>query len=356
MNEPIDKITSDNQASIAVVLINLGTPDAPNKQEVRRYLKEFLSDTRVVEIPRVLWQIILRSVILPFRPKQSAKKYASIWLEQGSPLRVYTEKQVALLTQQLADKGIRVVVRHAMRYGAPSIPSVLSELEKEGIDRILVFPAYPQYSCTTTASVFDAVFKHYEQVRNIPELRLIKHYHDHPRYIDALKKQIEAYWAVNGRPDKLLMSFHGVPLRTQQLGDPYQAECLKTAELLVAALGLEKEQYQVTFQSRFGKAKWLQPYTAGTLAKLGKEGFHRVDVVCPGFISDCLETLEEINIEGKQIFLSSGGKEFHLIPCLNDSAAWGKASAEIALLSMSGWPIHTRQHCSMEKVCAELEN
>lgn len=354
MNVQIEKTVEEAKSTIAVVLVNLGTPDAPNAPEVRRYLKQFLSDPRVVEIPRFLWQIILRGFILPFRPKQSAKKYAAVWMEQGSPLRVYTEKQVTLLKQQFADKDIQVIVKYAMRYGTPAVADVLSDLEKEGVDRILVFPAYPQYSCTTTASVYDAVFQHYETTRNIPELRFIKHYHDHPRYIDALKKQIEAYWAVNGQPDKLLMSFHGVPLRTQLLGDPYQKECLKTAQLLVEALGLEKSQYQVTFQSRFGKAKWLQPYTANTLAKLGKEGVKRVDVVCPGFISDCLETLEEINMEGKQTFLSSGGKEFHLIPCLNDSPAWGKASAEIALLSMSGWPIHSRQYaCETEKECAD---
>lgn len=325
---------------IAVVLVNLGTPDAPKVPEVRRYLREFLSDKRVVELPRFLWNMILYGIILPFRPKQSAEKYATVWLESGSPLKVYTEKQVVLLQQQLADRGIDVTVKYAMRYGSPSVASVLADLQKEQVDRILILPAYPQYSCTTTASVYDAVFQYCAKTRNLPELRIVKHYHDHPRYIEALKKRIEAYWDNNGRPDTLVMSFHGVPQRTQLLGDPYYKECQVTAKLLAEALGLEPQQYLVTFQSRFGKAKWLQPYTAATLAKLGKAGTRRVDVFCPGFISDCLETLEEMNIEGKTTFLSSGGKEFHLIPCLNDSPAWGKASAEIALLSMSGWPIH----------------
>ena len=225
-----------------------------------------------------------------------------------------------------------------MRYGHPSLPEVLGKLKTDGCDRILILPAYPQYSGTTTASIFDTVFSHYSKVRNIPELRLVKHYHDHDAYVQALAKSVRAYWDMHGRPNKLVMSFHGVPKRTLLLGDPYHCECHKTARLLAAHLGLGPQQYLVTFQSRFGKAEWLQPYTAPALVKLAKEGVARVDVLCPGFTSDCLETLEEIAIEAKRDFLTAGGKEFHYIPCLNESPAWISALVEIVEQHLAGWP------------------
>lgn len=322
----------------AVLLVNLGTPDAPTTSAVRRYLKQFLSDTRVVEIPRAIWWLILHGIILPLRSGKSAQKYASIWTNEGSPLKLHTEKQAVLLRGYLGQRGHQVEVAYAMRYGNPSLSSVLDKLKLDGCDRILVLPAYPQYSATTTASIFDAVFSHYAQVRNVPELRLVKHYHDHEAYIQALKESVLAHWAMNGMPDKLLMSFHGVPKRTLLLGDPYHCECHKTARLLAQQLELSQEQYMVTFQSRFGKAEWLQPYTAPTLEKLARQGVARVDVMCPGFTSDCLETLEEIGMEAKTGFLKAGGKEFNLIPCLNQSPAWINALAMLAEEQLIGWP------------------
>jgi len=322
----------------AVVLVNLGTPDAPTTSAVRRYLKQFLSDKRVVEVPRLVWWFILNLIILPFRSGQSAKKYASIWTKDGSPLKIHTEKQALLLKGYLGERGHEVHVTYAMRYGSPSIPSVLQKLKNEGYERLLILSAYPQYSATTTASNFDAVFRHYQQVRNVPELRMIKNYHDHDAYIDALKQSVQAHWLANGRPEKLVMSFHGLPKAFLLRGDPYHCECYKTARLLAEALGLNKEQYVVTFQSRLGRAEWLQPYTAPTVQKLAKDGVKRIDVICPGFIADCLETLEEIAMEVRVDFLNAGGKEFNYIPCLNESPAWMRGLAEIAEQHLIGWP------------------
>ncbi len=321
----------------AVVLVNLGTPEAPTRKAVRSYLKEFLSDRRVVEIPGVVWWCILHGIILPFSSTKSAEKYASIWMPDGSPLKIYTQRQAALLQTTLSDRGEDVTVTYAMRYGEPSVSNVLDRLKGAGCDRIVILPAYPQYSGTTTASVFDAVFTHYVRVRNVPQLRFIKHYYEHPAYIEALKQRVLAYWEVHGRPDKLVMSFHGVPKRTQMLGDPYYYECQKTARLLAQALSLPESKYLLTFQSRFGRAEWLQPYTAPTLAQFGKAGVKRIDVVCPGFTSDCLETLEEISMEGRDLFLAAGGKTFHYIPCLNDAPVAGVALADIVTEYLAGW-------------------
>jgi ferrochelatase len=251
---------------------------------------------------------------------------------------VHTEKQSILLRGWLGERGHEVQVAYAMRYGNPSVPSVLARLKKEGCDRVLILPAYPQYSAAATASVQDAVATYYKGVRNIPELRFVKHYHDHESYIAALRQSVLRHWEMNGRPDRLVMSFHGIPKRSLHLGDPYHCECHKTARLLAAQLGLNEGEYVVSFQSRFGKAEWLQPYTAPTLAKLAREGVRRVDVMCPGFVADCLETLEEIGIEGRQAFLTAGGKEYHLIPCLNEAPEWIEALAKIAEQHMSGWP------------------
>ncbi|MBP0600333.1 ferrochelatase [Herbaspirillum sp. LeCh32-8] len=325
--------------STAVVLVNLGTPDAPDTPALRRYLRQFLSDPRVVEIPRAVWWFILNGIIVPFRSSKSAQKYASIWTERGSPLRVHTEGQAAALGAQLAARGHhQLKVVHAMRYGSPALPDVLDRLKAEGCTRILVLPAYPQYSGTTTASIFDAVFAHYRQVRNIPELRLIRDYHDHDGYIQALRQSVLDHWALHGKPEKLVMSFHGVPKRTLLLGDPYHCECHSTARLLAESLGLSQDEYLVTFQSRFGKAEWLQPYTAPTLQELARQGVRRVDVMCPGFTSDCLETLEEIAMEGKDEFLHAGGQEFHFIACLNESPAWIAGMVDVAEQHLAGWP------------------
>jgi ferrochelatase len=325
-------------AKAGILLINLGTPTAPTARAVKPYLKQFLSDPRVVEIPRLVWWPILNGIILNTRPKQSAAKYAKIWTRDGSPLRVHTEKQATLLKGYL---GERVKTPHsiawAMRYGEPSIGTVLRELRGQGCDRILVLPLYPQYAASTTASAFDAVFDAVKRMRNAPALRLVKHYHDHPGYITALAKDINDYWMANGRPDKLVMSFHGVPRFTLDRGDPYHCECQVTGRLLAQELGLKPEQYMVTFQSRFGRSEWLKPYTIDTIGTLGKRKTSRVDVVCPGFVSDCLETLEEIGIENKAAFLKAGGGEFHYIPCLNQRHEWIQALARIAAENLHGW-------------------
>jgi ferrochelatase len=284
------------KSGTAILLCNLGTPDAPTASALRRYLAEFLSDKRVVEIPRLLWLAILHGIILRIRPKKSAAKYASIWMPDGSPLKVWTERQARMLGTEMAALGHQVEVRYAMRYGNPSIASQLDQLKLEGITRVLILPAYPQYSATTTASVFDAVYTWAADVRRLPEFRFLNHYHDVPGYIDALAASIQAHWQTHGQADKLVMSFHGVPERTLQLGDPYHCECYKTARLLAEKLALPKDRYQLTFQSRFGKAKWLEPYTEPTLVKMAQESVKSVDVVCPGFTGDCLETLEEINM------------------------------------------------------------
>jgi ferrochelatase len=325
-------------ARTAILLINLGTPEAPTRAAVRRYLKEFLSDPRVVEIPRPLWWLILNGVILNLRPAKSAAKYALIWDQDGSPLRVHTERQAKLLRGYLGAQGHpALVVDFAMRYGEPSIASVLARLKQQRCERILVLPLYPQYAASTTATALDAVSASLSRTRNIPELRLVKHFHDHPAYIAALAEGVRRHWAQHGRPDKLLMSFHGLPRYTLERGDPYHCECQKTARLLAEALSLAPAQFQLSFQSRFGRAQWLQPYTAATLAQWGKQGLGRVDVICPGFVADCLETLEEIGMECRAEFLNAGGKEFHLIPCLNESDAWIQALAQIALEHARGW-------------------
>ncbi|MEY2677392.1 MAG: hypothetical protein RLZ00_84 [Pseudomonadota bacterium] len=324
----------------AVLLCNLGTPDEPTAPAVRRYLAEFLGDHRVVEIPRLVWMAILHGIILRVRPAKSAAKYATIWTDEGSPLKIWTDKQAKALQEVFNARGEYVTVRYAMRYGNPSIASQLDTLKAEGFTRILVLPAYPQYSGTTTASVFDAVYHWGLRSRVLPEFRFINHYHDHPAYIQALAERVRAHWAKHGQADRLVMSFHGVPERTLHLGDPYHCECYKTARLLGEALGLNKAQYMVTFQSRFGKAKWLEPYTEPTLIALAKEGIKRVDLICPGFTSDCLETLEEISQEAQEAYLHAGGEVFHYIPCLNDSHTWVQGMHALCQSHMGGWTLH----------------
>jgi len=321
-----------------VLLINLGTPDAPTAKAVRPYLKEFLSDPRVVEIPRAIWWLILNGIILNVRPKKSAAKYATIWTSEGSPLRVHTAKQAALLQGYLGERTkAPLVVDYAMRYGNPSIPSVLRKLKEQNCQRILIVPMYPQYAASSTATAFDVVFDELRRTRNTPALRTIRNYHDHPGYIQALANNINEYWLKHGRPDKLVMSFHGVPRYTLEKGDPYHCECHKTGRLLAQQLGLKPEQYNLSFQSRFGKAEWIKPYTTATLLELGKQKTKRVDVVCPGFVADCLETLEEIAQEGKEDFQHAGGGEYHYIPCLNEYNDWMHALTGLVLENLHGW-------------------
>ena len=324
-------------ARTAVLYCNLGTPSAPTAPALRKYLAEFLGDSRVVEIPKPIWWLILHGIILRVRPAKSAAKYASIWTEQGSPLKAFTEQQAKSLGTALNERGHHVTVRYAMRYGQPSIPEQLNALKAEGVQRVLIVPAYPQYSGTTTASVFDAVYRWGLKTRLIPEMRFVNRYHDDPRYIAALTQTVRAHWAAHGQAEQLVMSFHGVPERTLQLGDPYHCECMKTGRLLAEALGLAKDQYKLTFQSRFGKAKWLEPYTEPTLVAMAGQGVKKVDVICPGFTSDCLETLEEIQQEAQEAFLHAGGESFSYIPCLNNNAQWIEALADISLDHMQAW-------------------
>lgn len=322
----------------AVVLINLGTPDAATPSALRRYLGEFLWDRRVVEIPRAAWWAILHGVILRTRPAKSARKYASVWRKEGSPLLYWTERQAQRLMGQLGERGHQLLVAHAMRYGNPSVPSVLDRLKAEGATRILLLPMYPQYSAATTASSCDAVSAWSQRVRRLPEMRFVLRYHDDSGYIFALAQSVLRHWTLEGRPDKLVMSFHGMPARTLELGDPYHCECHATARLLAQRLGLPADQWVITFQSRFGRAKWLQPYTEPTVRQLAEQGVRRIDVVCPGFAADCLETLEEIQIEVRDAFLGAGGQHFHYIPCLNDDEAWIRALTLLVERHLQGWP------------------
>ncbi len=325
-------------SQIGVLLVNLGTPDAPTKTALKKYLKEFLSDRRVVEIPRLVWWLILNGIILNLRPKKSAEKYAAIWTNEGSPLRIHTEQQTMLLQQRIENSRHKgVMVTHAMRYGSPSISETLSKLRSNGCDRILVLPLYPHYNSSTTASIVDSVFSELQTMRNIPEVRYVKHFHDHPLYIEALADRVQGYWGENGKPDKLVLSYHGVPSFSLKKGDPYHCECYKTSRLLADKLGIPREQIKTTFQSRFGKAEWLRPYTIETMQELGKDNTRRIDVFCPGFVSDCLETLEEINMENRSEFLQHGGQEFHYIPCLNDSHKWIDTLEKIALENIIAW-------------------
>ncbi|MCF8192096.1 MAG: ferrochelatase [Burkholderiales bacterium] len=308
---------------IGVLLVNLGTPDAATPQALRRYLAEFLWDPRVVEIPRAIWWFILNLIILPLRPRASAAKYASIWSAEGSPLRVHTERVTEILKGRLQNRfGDAMVIDYAMRYGRPSVSDAIASLRVLHCDRLLVIPMYPQFAGSTTASVCDAVFDALKARRVVPELRVLRNFHDRPDYIAALAASIREYWDEHGEPDCLMMSFHGVPRRSLDLGDMYHCECHKTGRLVAQRLGLAEGRWKVCFQSRFGKAEWLKPYTAPTLVEMAEAGVGRVDVVCPGFVADCLETLEEIAMEGREEFLEHGGREYHYIPCLNQREDW----------------------------------
>ncbi len=336
--QPEPAYTHGTAAKTGILLLNLGTPEAPTPVAVRTYLREFLSDPRVVEIPRPLWWLILNLFILPFRPKESAKRYAQVWTADGSPLKFHTERQARMLRGYLGERSkAPLQVEYAMRYGNPSIAATLARMKAEGCTRILAVPLYPQYAASTTATAIDAVGAALARMRNQPALRTIRNFHDEPGYIDALAQSVRDYWAAHGRPDLLVMSFHGVPRYTLDRGDPYHCECHKTARLLAEALQLPPEKYQLTFQSRFGRAEWLKPYTAEVLKALGAKKTGRVDVVCPGFVSDCLETLEEIAIEGKGIFLNAGGGAYNAIPCLNENDLWIRALADITQKNLQGW-------------------
>lgn len=342
----------------AIVLVNLGTPTAPTPDAVRRYLAEFLGDPRVVEIPRALWMLILHGIILRIRPKKSAAKYATVWTDAGSPLLVHTEAQTRMLAEALRQRGHDLIVTWAMRYaanGPHSIPVVLEKLRADNATRILLLPMYPQYSASTTGTAIDQALGWLLSLRNQPELRYVRNFADDPGYINAVAYTIRAHWQKNPPPAlpdagyRLVMSFHGLPERNLKLGDPYFCECHKTARLVAEALDLPPEAVVTTFQSRFGKAKWVEPYTEPTLIELAKKGVQRVDVLCPGFVADCLETLEEINMEVRAAFLTAGGEHFHYLPCLNEDPNWISALAALCERQLGGWPMGTPDAQALER-------
>lgn len=324
---------------LGILLVNLGTPDAPTPAAVRRYLAEFLSDPRVVAIPKLIWQIILRGIVLRVRPKRKAEDYKRIWTEDGAPLLAISKRQQAALNE-IVQSRLRgdIHVALGMRYGNPSIASALASLRQRNVQRLLVFPLYPQYSATTTASIFDAVTAELQRWRWIPELRFIQRYHDHPDYIRVLSESIRDFRQQAGDAQKLLFSFHGIPKDYYQSGDPYPDECRATANRVADQLGLNEDQWLATFQSRFGAQEWVKPYTMETLKQWGAQGVESVQVVCPAFAADCLETLEEIAEENRDAFLEAGGGQYAYIPALNDSPGHIQLLADLVCRHVSGWP------------------
>lgn len=332
-------IFSHGQADkIGVLITNLGTPDAPNKVALKRYLKEFLSDPRVVEVPRLLWWMILNLVILNIRPKRSAKAYSTVWTERGSPLMYHTQDQADALRTKLQETyGDKVVLEFAMRYGSPSIADVMNSMLQGGVRKLLVLPLYPHYCASTTGSTFDAIAKDLSQRRWLPELRFISHYHDNPDYIEALANSIRAHWKEKGQADKLIFSYHGIPKRYLINGDPYHCECYKTSRLIAEKLGLSKDRYFTSFQSRFGREEWLKPYTDQSLKAFPAQGVKSVQVICPGFSADCLETIEEIGEENREYFMHAGGERYEYISALNAQPEHIEALASLIESQLQGW-------------------
>ncbi len=321
-----------------MVLVNLGTPDGPDTASVRRYLAEFLADPRIVEMPRWLWRLILHGVILRIRPRRSAHAYAKVWTPDGSPLQTGTRALADALDAAMRASGHHVVVRHAMRYGNPSIPAVMRELAAAGMQRLLVVPLFPQFSATTAASVLDAVGVELRGWRVPPELRFVSDYHDDPAHLDALVRSVEAHWAAHGRGERLVLSFHGIPERYVRNGDPYRTQCEATAEGLRERLGIAPDAMVVCFQSRVGREPWLSPYTDHVLAALPRDGVRSIDILCPGFSIDCLETLEEIAMAGRDTFLAAGGERYRYIPSLNASPGQVGALQALVARHLQGWP------------------
>ena len=333
-----DNFDHQQPARVGVLITNLGTPEAPTGKALRPYLKQFLSDPRVVEIPRLLWWFILNGIILNVRPRRSARAYAEVWTDQGSPLMVHTRNQASALGKTLEGiYGEDIIVDFAMRYGQPSIDSVLQSMLDRGVRKLLVIPLYPQYSGPTTGSTFDAVAADFSTRRWLPQLRFVSHYCDHPGYIAALAASIQNYRAEHGSADKLVFSYHGEPRRYLNEGDPYHCQCLKTTRLVAELLGLAEDDYTTCFQSRFGREEWLQPYTDETLKAMPGQGVKSVQVICPGFSADCLETIEEIGMENRDYFMEAGGESFGYIPCLNSSSEHIEALAQLAAENLRGW-------------------
>lgn len=329
-----------SESKLGILLVNLGTPDDTSVPAVRRYLKQFLSDPRVVEVARPLWWLILNGIILRIRPSRTAKAYETVWdKDTGSPLLSIGKKQTAAVQQKVSGYFTDSPnVALAMRYGNPSVASALDDLRKANVRRLLVLPLYPQYSGSTVASVFDEVTNQLKKTRWIPETRFINQYFDDPNYIEALAESVRESWQTNGQAQQLVMSFHGIPQRYRTSGDPYFCQCQATARLLAAKLSLSSDQFQVVFQSRFGREPWLQPYCDKTLEKLPSQGIKSVDLICPGFSSDCLETIEEINVENREIFIEAGGEKFHYIDALNDRDAHIHSICTLLQRHAMGWP------------------
>lgn len=335
------QIRSRASPKVGVLVVNLGTPATTSPQDIRRYLAQFLSDQRVIELPPALWQIILRGFILPFRPRKLSPKYESIWQEGGSPLLVYSQAQADGVQKRLQDKGYDIPVRLAMRYGQPAMHEVLHELTALGCERILMVPLYPQYAASTTATAVDELNRYVAQRRNQPEVRSVKSYAQHESYIQPFVQSVLRHWETHAKPQRLLLSFHGIPRRCIIKGDPYYRDCMLTTAAIREALAAQNVPVFATFQSRFGAEKWLEPYTEPTLRQWAKEGLESVHVACPGFLADCLETLEEIQMECRDAFLESGGKQFSYIPCLNDTPSWIDGLCDIVLQNLSGWDLPT---------------
>ena len=327
-----------NKPPFGVLLVNLGTPEAPTSAAVRAYLKEFLSDRRVVDVPKWLWWPVLNGVILRIRPPRVAKAYASIWTDEGSPLMSISRAQQRALKAALAEEyGCDIPVALAMTYGRPSMEDAGRELRQAGAERLVILPLYPQNSSSTTAAVHDRYARSLAPCPHVPASRWITDYHQHPQYIGALADSVRRYWDEHGRPDRLMMSFHGIPKRYETKGDPYPSQCRATAAAVAQALELADDEWICSFQSRFGREEWVKPYTDHTLEEWGKAGVGRVDVISPAFAADCLETLEELEVENREVFMEAGGKEYHYIPCLNDSADHINMMVSLVRENAQGW-------------------
>ena len=339
-----------SKEKLGILITNLGTPDEPTTAALRRYLAEFLWDPRVVEFPRPLWWLVLNLIILRIRPKRSAETYAKIWSPQGSPLMMHTKAQLAALQTKLTQNELdHVEIDFAMRYGSPSIESALLEMQKKNVTRLLLFPLYPQYSGSTTGSTFDAVANTFKKLRWMPELRVINQYADEKLYIQACADRITKHWQSHQQSEILLFSFHGLPKRYLLSGDPYHCQCHKTARLIANRLQLKDDQWRITFQSRFGREEWLQPYTDKTLEAMAKENIKSVDVFCPGFSCDCVETLEEIDMLNREIFLEAGGESFNYISALNDTSEHIDALYELITKHMQGWGEGSSEQATVEE-------
>ncbi|RTE85573.1 MULTISPECIES: ferrochelatase [Gammaproteobacteria] len=338
------------RGKLGVLILNLGTPDAPTTPALRKYLGQFLADPRVVEVPRLLWRVILHGIILRIRPRRSAAAYRTVWTQEGSPLLVHTQNQAKLLQEALKEEyGDDIVVEFAMRYGNPSVDSAIEKLMNAGVRKLLALPLYPQYSGSTSASTFDAIAQDFMKRRWLPDFRFVSHYHDHPQYIEAIANTVRKHREEHGSADKLIFSYHGVPKKYLLKGDPYHCECYKTTRLVAEHLGLDESEYMTTFQSRFGREEWLQPYTDVTMKALPKQGVKNIQVICPGFSSDCLETVEEIDEENREYFMDSGGESFSYIPCLNSQPSHIQLLKSLVEENIQGWQAQSDESAQQSK-------